>query len=424
VLDAKLIRKSPDLVRAAIEKKGESVDFDRYLALDERRRDILQDVETKKHDRNVASQEIGKVKAAGGDVAEAAAKAKELSQAIKSLDQELSGIEDELQTLRAWIPNIPHESVPVGGEKDNVHVRSWGEPRRADFEVLPHYEIGERLGIMDTRRASALSGSGFVALIGDGARLSRALIRFMLDLHTREHGFTEVATPFIARRDVLFGTGQLPKLEEDMYHVSTDDLFLIPTAEVTVTNLYRDETIAESDLPIYLTAHTPCFRREAGAYGKDTRGLQRVHQFDKVELVKFVAPETSYDELESLVGCAAKVLERLEIPYRVALLASRDLSFAAAKCYDLEAWAPAEEKWLEVSSCSNFEDFQARRIGIRMKRKDGKGSELVHTLNGSGLALPRVIIAILENYQTERGTIRIPEVLVPYMDGQEEITAR
>jgi len=420
VLDTKFIRKNADVVRAAVQAKRESVDVDRYLELDERRRDALQRVEALKQERNEVSRAVGQIKREGGNADAEAARAKEIGQTIKGIDDELKDIDASLHELRSWIPNVPHESVPIGTEADNVIVRSWGDPVRPEW-VVPHYDISERLGLTDFQRASKISGSGFAVLVGDGARLSRALIRFMLDLHTRENGFTEIAPPYLVLRDVLYGTGQLPKLETDMYHMPVDDLFLIPTAEVPLTNLYRDETFPEEDLPIYLTAHTPCFRREAGAYGKDTRGLQRVHQFDKVELVKFTTPDTSYDELESLVGCAEMVLQRLELPYRVALLASGDLSFAAAKCYDLEVWAPAEEKWLEISSCSNFESFQSRRMGLRYKRRGGSGSELMHTLNGSALALPRLMIAIMENYQTEQGTVRVPDALVPYMDGHTEL---
>jgi len=421
VLDPKFIRNNVERVRAAIRDKGDSADLDRYLELDVRRREIIGEVDGLKQERNRASQEIGTLKKAGQNADEMAARTRELGATIKERDTALREIESEIAEILSWIPNVPHPSVPVGSEENNEFVRDWGTPAKPEFKLIPHYDLVERLDILDFERASRLSGAGFAVFKGAGAALARGLIRFMLDFHTREHGYVEVATPYLVRRECLFGTGQLPKLEDDMYHCPTDDLFLIPTAEVSITNLYRGEILKESDLPICLTAQTPCFRREAGAYGKDTRGLQRVHQFDKVEMVKFVHPDTSYDELESLLASAEAVLQALELPYRVMTLATGDLSFAAGKCYDIEIWAPAEERWLEVSSCSNFEAFQARRIGIRFRHTDQKGVDYVHTLNGSGGALPRLMIALLENYQTESGSVRIPDVLVPYMDGLTEI---
>ena len=304
----------------------------------------------------------------------------------------------------------------MGDESANCVIKEWGKISSFDFSVKPHWELGPELGILDFNRGSRLSGSNFVSFTGIGARLERALINFMLDLHVEKHGYTEVSVPFIVRRDMMFGTGQLPKLEEDMYRIEKDDLFLIPTAEVPVTNLHREEILRAEDLPLYYTAYTPCFRREAGSYGADTRGLMRIHQFDKVEMVKFVVPETSFDELETLLNDAEEVLQLLEIPYRVQVLATGDLSFAAAKCYDIEVYAPGIDKWLEVSSCSNFEDFQARRMNIRFRRERGLKPEFIHTLNGSGLALPRTVIAILENYQTDEATVIVPEVLRKYMD--------
>lgn len=422
MLDPKFVRNNIEAVRAAVANKRESVDVERLVERDARRRDILKEVEALKHERNETSQRIGEIKRSGGDVAEHAASARRVGERIKSLDAELKDVDAELDRLRAWLPNVPHDSVPVGGETDNVVVRTWGRADAPSFPMVPHHELAERLGLMDSKRASKVSGSGFAVLTGQGARLGRALIQLMLDVHTREHGYLEVSVPYVVRETSLFGTGQLPKLESDMYRVTDGDLFLIPTAEVPITNLFRDETLPESELPKKLVGYTACFRREAGAYGKDTRGLQRLHQFDKVELVKFVHPDTSYDELESLVRDAEVILERLELPYRRSLLATGDLSFAAAKCFDLEVWAPAEGKWLEVSSCSTFESFQARRIGIRMKRSDGSGSEFLHTLNGSGLALPRLMIALLENHQTPDGTVRVPDALAPYMDGTTELS--
>jgi seryl-tRNA synthetase len=321
-----------------------------------------------------------------------------------------------------WIPNLPHPSVPIGRtEDDNQVVRVWGEKPEFNFEPVPHWDIGEALRIFDFQRGSAVAGSNFALFRGSGARLVRALIAFMLEIHTRQHGYTEVWPPSLSNRTCMTGTGQLPKLEEDMYRCDLDDFFLIPTAEVPLTNLHRDDIIDGARLPIRYTAYSPCFRREAGSYGKHTRGLNRVHQFDKVELVKFVVPETSYDELEGLVGDAEEVLQALGLHYRVNLLCTGELSFAAAKCYDLEVWSPAQNKWLEVSSCSNFEDFQARRAGIRYRPAPGEKARFVHTLNGSGVALPRTIVAILETYQTGDGRVKIPEALVPYMNGTEII---
>jgi seryl-tRNA synthetase len=334
----------------------------------------------------------------------------------------MAGLREELATLELTVPNIPHESVPVGrDEDDNVLVREWGEPHTLTDGPAPHWEVGEALGILDIGAGSRVAGSGFVTLRGPGSRLSRALIAFMLDVHTKEHGYLEVSPPYLANRDAMTGTGQLPKLEEDMYHAAVDDLFLVPTAEVPLTNLHREQILEPGTLPLRYTAHTPCFRREAGSYGKDTRGLIRVHQFDKVELVQVVEPERSYDVLETLTGHAETILQRLDLPYRIKVLCTGDLSFAAAKCYDIDVWAGGIERWLEVSSCSNFVDFQARRAGLRYRPEDGGRAVYAHTLNGSGVALPRTIIAILENYQTDRGTVVVPEALRPYMDGLEEI---
>jgi len=414
MLDLKFIRENAAAVKQAVKNKNEKANIDRLLELDSERRQMIQSVDVLKAERNTVSKEIGRARKEGRDSAEVIAEMKKLSDTIKSRDEDLNQIEKEMYTIQISIPNMPHESVPVGGEENNLEVKVIGDIPEFDFTVKPHSEIGPELGILDFDRGARLSGSNFVTFIGAGATLERALINFMLDLHTQKHGYKEVSVPFLVRRDMMYGTGQLPKLEEDMYHVEKDDLFLIPTAEVPVTNLHREEMLQGGDLPLTYTAYTPCFRREAGSYGAETKGLMRIHQFDKVEMVKMVKPETSYDELEKLLGNAEEVLQLLEIPYRVLTLATGDLSFAAAKCYDIEAWAPGISRWLEVSSCSNFEDFQARRMNLRFKREKGAKPEFVHTLNGSGLALPRTVIAIIENYQTDEGTIIVPEVLRKY----------
>ena len=421
MLDQRFVRQNPDAVRQAVANKNERVDVDRFLDLDERRRELLQTVESLKQRRNTVSDEIARMKRNGEDASERIAEMREVSTRIKGIDADLAGLQDSLQAILERLPNIPHSSVPVGADESaNVEVRRWGGTPEVEFERKAHWDIGEALDIIDFQRAGKISGSHFVLFKGEGARLQRALIQFMLDLHIRKHGYTEIIPPYIVNRQSMFGTGQLPKMEEDMYRTDMDDLFLIPTAEVPVTNMHRDEILPEDDLPIRYTAYSPCFRREAGSYGRETRGLIRVHQFDKVEMVKFVRPETSYDELETLVNDAEAVLQLLNIPYRVVALCTGELSFAAAKCYDLEAWAPGVNRWLEVSSCSNFEDFQARRSGIRYRDKAGK-SRFVHTLNGSGMGMARTLIAVIEHYQTVQGGIRIPEVLVPYMGGLKEI---
>ncbi|HFE52123.1 MAG TPA: serine--tRNA ligase [Bacteroidetes bacterium] len=416
MLDLKFIRENPDLVRWAIRSKREKADLDRLLELDEQRRKLLAEVEALKHKRNVVSQEIAAKKKAGEDASDVIREMQGVAERIKALDDQLKAVEKAIYEIQIWIPNVPHSSVPEGAdERDNVEVRRWGEIPEMDFEPRPHWEIAERLGLVDFARGSKISGSFFVSFRGAGARLERALINFMIDLHVQKHGYTEIWPPAVVRRETMFGTGQLPKLEEDMYRIEQDDLFLIPTAEVPVTNLHREEVLDGTDLPLKYVAYTPCFRREAGSYGRDTRGLIRIHQFDKVEMVNFVEPETSYDRLEGLVAEAEEVLQLLGLPYRVVELCTGELSFAAAKCYDLEVWAPGVKKYLEVSSCSNFEDFQARRANIRFRPKEGGKTRYVHTLNGSGLALPRTVIAILENYQTDEGTVVVPEVLRDYV---------
>ncbi|MCB9514149.1 MAG: serine--tRNA ligase [Candidatus Krumholzibacteriia bacterium] len=419
MLDRKFIRQNPDAVRDALTAKNESGDLDAWLALDTEHLDLLREVEELKARRNQASESINRMKQAGEDASAAITETRELAQRIKELDARRGELEAALHSEQLRLPNLPHASVPVGGEDANQIVKTWGDPDALPvFERQAHWDIGETLGIMDMPRGAKVAGSGFPLLMGDGARLQRALVNFMLDLH-REAGFTEVSPPLLVNSDTATGTGQLPKSAEQMYHCEIDDLWLLPTAEVPVTNIYRDELLEADDLPRRLVAYTPCFRREAGAHGKDTRGLLRVHQFDKVELVKFVAPETSYDELESLLAQAEKVLQTLELPYRVLVLATGDLSFAAAKCYDIEIWSAGVGRWLEVSSVSNFEDFQARRANIRFRPAPGEKPQFVHTLNGSGTALARLMAALLENGQTPTGKVRLPEALRPYLGGQE-----
>lgn len=416
MLDIKFIRNNVAKVKKAIELKNDFADIDHLLALDAERRTILTEVEELKHRRNKVSEDIGRMKKQNQDASPFITEMKNVSDRIKALDDQVKSFDQQIDEILIRIPNIPHDTVPVGKDASaNVEVKRWGKLPAKDFKAKPHWEVGERSGILDFSGGSRVAGSSFINYKGLGARLQRALIYFMLDLHIKKHGYTEVYPPFVVNRESMFGTGQLPKLEEDMYLATIDDLFLIPTAEVPVTNLLRDQILRGEELPIYYTAYTPCFRREAGTYGKDTRGLIRVHQFDKVEMVKFVPPETSYDELESLLQNAEEVLQLLELPYRVLALSTGDLSFAAAKCYDIEVWADGLGKWLEVSSCSNFEDFQARRANIRFKRDASAKPEYVHTLNGSGLALPRTVIAILENYQTDEGSVIVPNVLRDFM---------
>lgn len=425
MLDIKFIRENSDKVKKAIKDRGLSLDIDQVLRLDSERRGLIQEVEQFKNKRNIASDEIAKLLKDKKDKKSLISEMKIISQKIDKIDKKVEEIEQNLSKILYNIPNIPHISVSIGTADSNKIIRTVGEIKKFNFKPKTHTELSELLDIIDFPRASKIVGSNFVLYKKEGARLERALINFMLDLHTKKHGYKEVSPPFLVNRQSMTGTGQLPKLEEDMYRLKDDDLFLIPTAEVPVTNIHRDEVLEENELPIYYAAYSACFRREAGSYGKDTKGLIRVHQFDKVELVKFVKPETSYDELEKLLSNAEEVLKLLELPYRVAVLSTGDLSFAASKCYDIEAWAPGIEKWLEVSSCSNFEDFQARRANIRFKPStiDHRPSTAyVHTLNGSGVALARTMIAILENYQTEDGGVIIPAVLKPYMDSKEKIT--
>ncbi|HXF59150.1 MAG TPA: serine--tRNA ligase [Candidatus Saccharimonadales bacterium] len=422
MLDSKRIRTETDRVREAIAFKKSRADLDRYLALDEERRGLLVETEGLKHERNATSEEIGRLKKAGQDAADKVQAMKQVGDRIKSLDLRIAELDHSLKEILDWIPNVPHPSVPKSEDATgNVIVREAGEIRKLSFTPKSHWELAESLGLLDFERAGKIAGAGFLLFTGRGARLERALIHFMIDLAVKR-GYTEVWAPHLVRRECLFGTGQLPKLEEDMYRIEGEELFLNPTAEVPITNIYRDEILDGGALPIRHVGYCASYRKEAGSYGRETRGMIRVHQFDKVELVKLVRPETSYDEHEKLLADAVAVLDALELPHRVALLASGDLSFAAAKCYDLETWAPGEGgRWLEVSSCSNFEDFQARRAGIRYRPEAGARVEYVHTLNSSGLALPRTYATLLEYHQTERGSVRLPEALLPYWDGDREI---
>ena len=425
MLDPKFIRTHPDLIRQGIRNRQmDDAVLDEFLEADELWRRRLTEVDELKALRNTVSDEISRMKRAGQDASVEIARMREVSDRIKAMDAEVRDLEQRAQNVALLIPNLLHESVPIGrDDRDNVVAREWGEPRKFDFAPLPHWELATKLGLIDFERGSRMSGSGFILYTGLGARLERALINWMLDLHITKHGYREVFPPLLVCRSAMVGTGQLPKFEFDMYRLPDDDLFLIPTSEVTVTNIHREDILDAKDLPIYLTAYSACFRREAGAAGKDTRGLLRVHQFDKVEMVKYTHPETSFDELEKLTKNAEEVLQGLGLPYRVRLLCTGDMGFSSAKTYDLEAWAPGVEQWLEVSSCSNCTDFQARRMNARFRREQGAKPEYVHTLNGSGVALPRTVIAILENYQQADGSVAIPEVLRPYMGGLEVIEA-
>ncbi|MBM4142892.1 MAG: serine--tRNA ligase [Lentisphaerae bacterium] len=421
MLDLKRIRENEAQVREGLARRGLSTEvIDAVLERDRERRRLLSETEGLKSRRNRTSEEVGALRKRGADTSAIQAEVRALGERIAALDDRVREIRAGLDALLLGIPNVPHASVPTGGgAARNVVLREVGARRAFDFEPRTHVEIGERLGILDLARATRMSGAGFPLFVGAGARLQRALLNFMLDLHVREHGYTEVWPPVLCNSAAMTGTGQLPKLAEDMYRLAADDLYLIPTAEVPVTNIYREEIIARP-LPVCLTAYSACFRREAGAAGRETRGIIRVHQFDKVEMVKFVAPESSYDELEKLLDNAEDVLRRLGLAYRVVALCSGDISFAAAKCYDVELWAPGQRDWLEVSSCSNFEDFQARRAGIRYRDAGGK-VRFVHTLNGSGVALPRLVVAILENGQQADGSVVLPEAVVPYMGGVSRI---
>ena len=417
MLDIKRIREDFDNVKKAVESRGQG-DFgiDNVITLDKKRRELLAEVEQMKNKQSISSKQIPVMKKEGKDTTELMAEMKNLSDEIKVLDAEVGQVEADLRDALLNIPNTPYKDVQVGADDSaNVELRKWGEPKKFDFEEKAHWDIGTDLDILDFERAAKIAGTRFTVYKGLGARLERSVINFMLNLHTEEHGFTEILPPFIVNRDAMTGTGQLPKFEDDMFHVPAKDFFLIPTAEVPVTNLRDNEIIDEAELPIYYTAYTPCFRKEAGSAGRDTRGLIRQHQFNKVELVKFVKPETSYDELESLTKAAETVLQKLEIPYRVVRLSTGDLGFSSAMTYDIEVWMPSYGRYVEISSCSNFEDFQARRGNIRFRPAEKGKPEFVHTLNGSGLAVGRTVAAILENYQQADGSVVIPEALRPYM---------
>jgi len=417
MLDIKRIREDFESVKKAVELRGQGdYGIDRVLLLDEQRRKVLAEVEAKKSRQNLDSKEIPKLKKEGKDTSALMAEMKALSEDIKKLDVEVSEIEEELKNALLNIPNTPNENVPVGGsDTDNLEIRRWGNPRTFDFEQKAHWDVGADLDILDFERAAKIAGTRFTVYKGLGARLERSVMNFMLNLHTEKHGFIEILPPFMVNRDAMTGTGQLPKFEEDMFHVPAKDFFLIPTAEVPVTNLRMNEILDAEELPLYYTAYTPCFRKEAGSAGRDTRGLIRQHQFNKVELVKFTKPEDSYNELESLTAAAEEVLKQLEIPYRVVRLCTGDLGFSSAMTYDIEVWMPSYGRYVEISSCSNFEDYQARRANIRFRRDNKSKPEYVHTLNGSGLAIGRTTAAILENYQQSDGSVVIPEALRPYM---------
>ena len=417
MLDLRFMRENIEFLQEMLAKRGSNMSLDEFQQLDAERRGILTEVEALRGKRNIVSAEIAKMKKNKEDATKEISEMGEVSSRIKELDTVLATVDSKLDYIQRTIPNIFHETVPVGkDEEDNVVIRTWGTPKEYSFEPKNHWEIGENLDILDFERGAKLGGSRFVIYRGMGAKLERALISFMLDTHTEEHGYTEHITPFIVRREICEGTGQLPKFEEDMYK-TTDDMFLISTSEITLTNIHREEILDEKDLPKYYTAYSPCFRREAGSYGRDMKGLIRLHQFNKVEMVKLSTPENSYDELEKMVVNAETILQKLGLPYRVILLCTGDMGFGAAKTYDLEVWVPGQNKYREISSCSNCTDFQARRMGLKYRPEGQTKSEFIHTLNGSGLAVGRTLVAIMENYQQEDGSFLIPEALVPYMRG-------
>ena len=424
MLDIKYLRQNIELVQKKMDERGQKIDFGRFLDLEAKRRDILQEVEALRNERNSVSKQVGELKKKKEDASGLIAKMGEVSAKIKEYDESLKATEEELGAFVMIIPNVQHESVPVGSNpEDNAVVRTWGEIPFFNFEPKQHFDLGENLNILDFARGAKITGARFTLYRGAAAQLERAITNFMLDLHTSEHGYTEVFTPFMVNAESMTGTGQLPKFKEDLFKIEGMEYYLIPTAEVPVTNIYRDEILDEDMLPVYFVAYSACFRAEAGSYGKDTRGLIRQHQFNKVEMVKFSKPETSYDELEKLTANAEEILKRLGIPFRTVCLCTGDLGFSSAKTYDVEAWMPGQNTYREISSCSNFEDFQARRAAIRFRRKDSGKVEFVHTLNGSGLAVGRTVVAVMENYQQADGSIVIPEALRPYMRGLERITA-
>ncbi|MBR8701548.1 Serine--tRNA ligase [Fusobacterium sp. DD29] len=421
MLDLKFIRENREKVQEMLKNRHNDLNLDEFFQLDDQRREILGEVELLKQRRNTESAEIAKLKKEKKDASKLIEEMGKVSSDIKELDAKLAAVEEKLGYIQMTIPNMYQEGTPVGADdNDNVEIRRWGTPRKFDFEPKAHWDLGEELGILDFERGTKLGGSRFVLYRGMGARLERALINFMLDMHTLEHGYTEHITPFIVKREICEGTGQLPKFEDDMYR-TTDDMFLISTSEITMTNIHRKEILDEKDLPKYYTAYSPCFRREAGSYGKDVKGIIRLHQFNKVEMVKITNQESSYDELEKMVSNAEDVLKRLEIPYRVIQLCTGDIGFGAAKTYDIEVWVPSQNKYREISSCSNCEAFQARRMGLKYRPNGSSKSEYCHTLNGSGLAVGRTLVAVMENYQQEDGSFLIPKALVPYMGGVEVV---
>jgi seryl-tRNA synthetase len=423
MLEIKFVSQNLPEIEKALSRRGETVDLETFKQCDAKRKTILLEIENLRHRRNVVSEQIAEIKKHGRDAEVPMTQMREVAGNIKALDRDLSENEDKINQILFALPNIPHESVPSGTDSSaNPVLKQIGSPPDFDFEPLAHWTLGKKLGILDFETAAKITGARFPLYLGKGARLERALINFMLDIHTTKHGYKEILPPFIVNRNSMTSTGQLPKFEEDLFKISGWDYFLIPTAEVPVTNIHKDEILSEEMLPIFYTAYTPCFRSEAGSYGKDTKGLIRQHQFNKVELVKFTTPETSYDELETLLNHAETILKTLGLPYQVVTLCAGDLGFSAAKTYDIEVWMPAQGVYREISSCSNFESFQARRANIRFKRKGKKGTELVHTLNGSGLAVGRTFAAILENFQQADGSVLVPDALKPYMDGLEKIS--
>jgi seryl-tRNA synthetase len=415
MLDARFVRENIEIVRNALKKRGANIDLAEFAQLEEQRLGLIKESDELRNKRNVVSEEIGRIKREKGDASALMSEMKDVADRIKETDDVLKNIEEKTANLLLNVPNIPHSSVPDGkDETENIEVRKWGTPRKFDFAPLNHWDIAEKLGIIDFETGAKIAGARFSLMKGAGARLERALMNFMLDLHTSK-GYTEVFPPLLVNRESMTGTGQLPKFEMDLFRVADPEFYLIPTAEVPVTNIHRGDILKDDQLPLYYTAYTPCFRREAGSYGKDVRGLIRQHQFNKVELVKFSLPENSYAELESLTSDAEAILQNLELPYRVVALCTGDIGFSAAKTYDIEVWLPGQNLYREISSCSNFEDFQARRANIRFKREGKKGTEFVHTLNGSGLAIGRTLVAILENYLNSDGSVTVPIALRPYM---------
>lgn len=424
MLDLKFIQNNPELIQASLNKRGLDLDLAQFIQLDNQRRETIQKVEALRKERNQASAEVGELKKKGQDASDKIARLSGISEKIKQLDQSKKELEDQIMDLRLSIPNIPHPDVPIGNtDQDNVEIKRWGNPPSFDFQPQPHWELGPSLGGLDFERAAKITGSRFAVYRGWAAQLERALINFMLDIQVREHHYLEIIPPFIVNEHSMQGTGQLPKFKEDLFKLENWDYYLVPTAEVPLINIHKEEILAEEDLPLSYTAYTPCFRSEAGSYGKDTKGLIRQHQFNKVELVKFTSPETSYSQLDVLLGHAETVLQRLELHYRVVTLCSGDLGFSASKTYDIEVWLPGQNTYREISSCSNCEDYQARRANIRYQPTKDKKKGFVHTLNGSGLAVGRTLLAIIENFQQEDGSIVLPEAIRPYMNGLDRITA-